>query len=84
MQAVASTPESILLGYGPLGLVVLGFITGWIVPGHQLKKRDEEVARMQKLFDDQVFPMVQTYATTMAQATQVIHDFTDEMRRGRP
>lgn len=75
-------PYSLLLGFGPLGLMVIGFITGWIVPGHQLRKSEAEVARLQSLFDDQVFPMAQTYASTMATATQVLHDVTEELRRG--
>lgn len=77
-----SDPFSLLLGFGPLGLMVLGFITGWIVPGSTHKKAEAEVARLQRLFDDQVFPMAQTYASTMATATQVMHDVTDELRRG--
>lgn len=87
LAEVASQPQdpySLLLGFGPLGLMVLGFITGWIVPGPQLKKSEAEVARLQRLFDEQVFPMVQTYASTMATATQVMHDVTDELRRGHP
>jgi hypothetical protein len=73
----------LLLGYGPLGLVVLGFITGWIVPGSVVKKKDAEIERLQGLFESQVFPMAQTYASTMAQATTVMHDVTDEIRELR-
>jgi hypothetical protein len=80
-QQFASDPTSMLLGYGPLGLVVIGFLTGWLVPGTQLKKSEAETARLQRLFDDQVFPMAQTYASTMAQATVVLHDVTEELRR---
>ena len=79
----STDPANLLLGYGPLGLVVLGFLTGWIVPGSVVKKKDAEIERLQGLFDSQVFPMAQTYASTMAQATTVMHDVTGEIRELR-
>ena len=70
-----------LTQYGPLGLMVLGFITGWIVPGPQVKAKDAEIKRLQALFEDQVVPMTQTYATTMAQTTEVLKEITPVLSR---
>ena len=61
-----------LTQYGPLGLMVLGFVTGWIVPGPQAKAQALEIARLQALFEDQVLPMASEYARTMAEATRVL------------
>jgi len=70
-----------LTQYGPLGLMVLGFITGWIVPGPAVKAKDAEIRRLQSLFEDQVVPMTQTYATTMAQTTEVLKEITPVLSR---
>lgn len=70
-----------LTQYGPLGLMVLGFVTGWIVPGPAVKAKDAEIKRLQALFEDQVVPMTQTYATTMAQTTEVLKEITPVLSR---
>lgn len=63
-----------LTQYGPLGLMVLGFLSGWIVPGPAAKQKDAEIARLQGLFEDQVLPMASEYARTMADATRVLEN----------
>lgn len=61
-----------LTQYGPLGLMVLGFITGWIVPGPTAKAQAAEIVRLQGLFEDEVLPMAKTYAETMGSVTKVL------------
>jgi hypothetical protein len=78
---VTIDPIQSLTQYGPLGLIVLGFITGWIVPGPAVKAKDAEIKRLQALFEDQVVPMTQTYATTMAQTTEVLKEITPILHR---
>lgn len=70
-----------LTQYGPLGLIVIGFLTGWIVPGPQVKSKDAEIKRLQSLFEDQVVPMTQTYATTMAGTTKTLEQVAPILQR---
>ena len=70
--AAESDPFVQLTTYGPLGLIVLGFITGWIVPGPQAKQQAAEISRLQDLFESEVLPMAKTYAETIAEVTSVL------------
>lgn len=58
-----SDPLSILLGYGPLGIVVIGFIVGWIVPGSQAKSLAEENKRLVAIITDTLFPLIDKAAS---------------------
>lgn len=71
-RLAADDPFSQLTTYGPLGLTVLGFLTGWIVPGPQARQQAAEIARLQGLFEDEVLPMAKTYAETIAEVTNVL------------
>lgn len=78
--AADSDPFTSLTQYGPLGLMVLGFLTGWIVPGPTAKAQAAEITRLQTLFEGEVLPMAKTYAETMAQVTTVLEKVLDVMR----
>lgn len=74
-RLLASTdgdPLVSLTQYGPLGLMVLGFLTGWIVPGPTAKQKDVEIVRLQTLFEQEVLPMTKTYAETMRETARVL------------
>jgi len=72
LWAAEGDPFTQLTTYGPLGLMVLGFLTGWIVPGPQAKQQTAEIARLQALFEHEVLPMAKTYAETIAEVTSVL------------
>lgn len=65
-------PVNAFAQYGPLGLMVVGFLTGWIVPGPVAKQKDAEIVRLQHLFEDKVLPMSETYAATIAETNRVL------------
>jgi hypothetical protein len=67
--------------YGPLGLIVLAFIMGWIVPGPVAKKQDDEIKRLQRLFEEKVIPMAEKYAETMAHTNSVLEKALEALRR---
>lgn len=73
-------PFASLTQYGPLGLMVLGFLTGWIVPGPTAKAQAAEITRLQTLFENEVLPMAKTYAETMAEVTKVLDKVLDALR----
>lgn len=60
------------LQYGVLGLVVLGFITGWIVPGPQAKALAAENTRLSAVIEGKLFPMLEQYASTMERAASAL------------
>jgi hypothetical protein len=62
-----------LLTYGPLGLMVAGFMFGQIIPGPTHKRVVEENDRLRGLIDDKVWP-------TINDATAAIKDSTDTIR----
>lgn len=76
-----------LVQYGPLGLIVLGFVTGWIVPGNVSRQKDAEITRLQALFEQQVLPMAVQYAEVMSEVTRALERATtvvDRRTRGEP
>ena len=54
-----------LLQYGVLGVGVIAFVVGWVVPGTSLRKVLEENARLTNLIETKVFDMSVSYATSM-------------------
>lgn len=74
-------PGAYLTQYGPLGLFVLAFMLGWIVPGPVAKQKDEEIQRLQRLFEDEMLPMAKTYAETLATNTKALDQVTKILRR---
>lgn len=77
-----SDPVTGLLQYGALGLVLIGFITGWIVPGWHAKALAAENTRLTTFIESKLFPMLETYATTMEKATSALDRSTDSAERG--
>jgi hypothetical protein len=73
-------PASALLTYGPLGVMVVLFIFGWIVPKSTVRQKDEEIARLQRLFTDEVIPMVKTYTETMTRVTENLEQSTKALQ----
>lgn len=72
MSGDTGTPLDLLLAYGPLGVIVVLFIIGWIVPRRTVDQKDAEILRLQRLFEDEVMPMAKTYAETMQHTTGVM------------
>jgi len=73
-------PVTILLAYGPLGVMAILFIFGWIVPKKTVDQKDLEIARLQTLFTDEVIPMVKTYTETMTRVTENLEQSTQALR----
>lgn len=62
-----------LLVYGPLGIMVAGFMFGYIVPGPTHKRVVDENDRLRLLIDEKVWP-------TINDATAAMRDSTDTVR----
>jgi hypothetical protein len=77
----STPPIGDLLQYGALGLVVLGFVTGWIVPGPTAKALATENARLSALIDGKVFPILEQYAGTMEKAATALERSAEAMDR---
>lgn len=76
-----SDPLSNFLQYGVLGLVVIGFATGWIVPGPQAKALAAENTRLSGLIEGKLFPMFEQYAGTMERAAIALEKSAEAMDR---
>lgn len=74
-----SDPLTNLIQYGVLGMVVLGFITGWIVPGPQAKQLIEENKRLNALIESRFLPMSEQYAATLERSAIVMDKATDAL-----
>jgi hypothetical protein len=74
-------PLGSLLQYGVLGLVVIGFISGWIVPGPQAKALAAENARLSALIEGRLFPMIEQSASTMEKAAIALENSTTAINR---
>jgi len=79
--ASATDPISPWLQYGVLGLVVVGFATGWIVPGPQAKALAAENTRLSGLIEGKLFPMFEQYAATMERAAVALEKSAEAMDR---
>lgn len=82
-ETASASGDSIsnFLQYGVLGLVVIGFITGWIVPGPQAKALAAENARLSALIEGKLFPMFEQYTGTMERAAMALEKSADAMDR---
>lgn len=76
---LTSDPLTTLIQYGVLGMVVLGFITGWIVPGPQAKQLIEENKRLNVLVENKLLPMSEQYAKSMERSSIVIENATNAL-----
>lgn len=79
--ASTSDPISSFLQYGVLGLVVVGFITGWIVPGPTAKALSAENTRLSGFIENKLFPMLEQSAATMERAAIALEKSTEAMER---
>lgn len=78
-------PLDVFAQYGVLGALVLGFVTGWIAPGYQLKREQEENQRLRVLIEDRVIPAVEQSSSAMQKASEALDRsldvLTDNQRR---
>jgi hypothetical protein len=72
-----SDPLAILLQYGTLGIVVLGFITGWIVPGPTAKQLVEENRRLNLLITETLLPLIEKTTTSLERSSQTSGNVTE-------
>jgi hypothetical protein len=79
--AGATDPIAGYLQYGVLGLVVVGFMTGWIAPGPQVKALAAENTRLSTLIEGQLFPILTQYAGTMEKAAMALEKAAEAMDR---
>jgi hypothetical protein len=77
------TSPATYLTYGPLGLIVIGFVTGQIVTGKQAKRLEDENDRMRKLLEEKVIPLVQENTRVTEEAIRVLADLSAEQRAPR-
>lgn len=63
-----------LLTYGPLGLMVAGFMFGYIIPGPTHKRVVDENDRLRSLIDDKVWPTINDATTAMKDSTDTVRE----------
>lgn len=76
-------PLSAFATYGPLGLMVVGFLSGAIVPGTMYRKAEAENERLRKLIEDRVLPLVENSSRVTEAAMDVLRE-QDRPPRRRP
>lgn len=74
---VSADPIGTLLAYGPLGIMVIGFITGWIAPGTQVKQLLAENARLNLIITGTMLPILEKVTLVMDQATSATKTNTE-------
>lgn len=79
----SSDPFSVLLSYGPLGIMVVGFVTGLLVPGYLYKRIDGENDRLRRLIEDKVIPLVEQNSRVTEEAIDVIKNYNDIIKSRR-
>jgi hypothetical protein len=80
---ISGDPLSIILQYGTLGIVVLGFITGWIVPGPTAKQLVEENRRLNLLITETLIPLIEKTTTSLEGFTQTSGNVTEAINAVR-
>jgi hypothetical protein len=68
-EPVSSDPVLTLINYGVLGIVVVGFVTGWIAPGPQVKQLVRENERLNLLITGTLLPIIEKVTLVMDQTT---------------
>lgn len=63
-----------LLTYGPLGIMVAGFMFGQIVPGPTHKRVVDENERLRTLIDDKVWPTINDATAAQREVVEVVKD----------
>lgn len=61
-----------LLNFGALGVIVLLFITGWIVTGSQYRKLERRNEELQKYATEQVVPLLERCTRALENNTEVM------------
>lgn len=88
--AATIDPIANLIQYGVLGIVVIGFITGWIVPGPTAKQLIAENKRLNDMIEAKLLPLIEKSAAalersaiTMDKATSALDARREEAARGQ-
>lgn len=63
-----------LLTYGPLGIMVVGFMFGQIIPGPTHKRVVDENDRLRTLIDDKVWPTINDATSAMKESTDTVRE----------
>lgn len=79
--ASVTDPLTPLLQYGVLGLVVVGFMTRWIVTGAEAKALAAENARLTGVIENEIFPMLKQYGGVLEKAADALERAADAMNR---
>ena len=77
-------PVGYLLTYGPLGLMVVGFLSGLLVPGWLYKRTEDENDRLRMLIEERAIPMVEDTTRQLERAIEALSRFDPPARRPRP
>jgi hypothetical protein len=80
VEVSSGDPATVLLAYGPLGVMAVLFIFGLIVPKSTVTQKDAEIQRLQALFTDEVIPMVKMYTETMTRVIDNLEESTDALK----
>lgn len=67
--------------YGVLGLTVVGFLTGKLVPGWLYKRSEDENKRLRDLIDNKVYPLIESNTRVTEKAVEVMRDINASARR---
>jgi hypothetical protein len=83
--AAVVTPDggaglSSYISYGPLGLMVLGFLTGQLVPGRTAKRIEDENDRLRAMVEDKLLPLVEKNTAVTTEAIRVLGELQEERR----
>ncbi len=70
----SADPTGGLLSYGVLGIIVVAFVTGLLVPGYLYKRLDAENERLRKLVEERVFPALEAGTAATREATEVLRE----------
>lgn len=74
-------PIAGFLQYGVLGLVVVGFATGWLVSGSQMKAVQTENLRLQGVIEERLYPMIEKHAVTMDRVVSALDKTNEALER---
>lgn len=78
----ATNPADVFLQYGVLGLIVIGFLTGQIVPGIQAKQLLADNQRLTALVEGKLFPMMESTNSTMERTAGAMEKATTAFEHG--
>lgn len=86
-DSITTNPITMLLQYGPLGIIVIGFATGWVASGTQVKQLLAENTRLNLLITGTLLPLMEKVTLVMEQSTEstrqstaVVEAVREEMR----